>query len=222
MFLLFVRHGESEGNLAGLMQGRGDFPLSERGRAQAQRLGAWLAEHGVGWDAAYVSPLGRARQTAEIVVAAPEGRSRRWSRTWPRSPWAPWKGSTASRSPERHPDFLTRDITKLGDFGAYGGETYEAIQERVARLTKKLFERHREASAERVLLVAHGGLGFHLLKSLVCEPVPPVCILRLGNCTASLVRMRERRGVFFGELTWHVPVELMGGVEERDVGALFR
>jgi broad specificity phosphatase PhoE len=221
MFLLFVRHGESEGNLAGLMQGRGDFPLSERGRAQAQRLGAWLAEHGVGWDAAYVSPLGRARQTAEIVVAAAGGPEPEVEPDLAEVTVGSLEGLNREQIAERHPDFLTREITKLGDFGAYGGETYDGIQERVARLTKKLFERHREAG-DRVLLVAHGGLGFHLLKSLVCEPVPPVCILRLGNCTASLVRLRERRGVFFGELVWHVPVELMGGVDERDVGALFR
>jgi hypothetical protein len=61
-----------------------------------------------------------------------------------------------------------------------------------------------------VLCVGHGGLNFQLLKQLICEPVPRVCIVRMGNCSATLVRFRERRGTFMGEIVWHVPVELMG------------
>ena len=219
MFLLFVRHGESEGNSAGLMQGRGDFPLTERGRYLALRVGAWLREHDVGWDAAYVSPLTRARQTADIIVAQAGGPAPVVEPDLAEVTVGSLEGLNREQIAERHPDFLTRELEKLGDFAAYGGESYDDIQARVGRVVDKLSASHRE---ERVLLVGHGGLGFHLLKSLVCEPVPLVCILRLGNCTASLVRMRERRGVFFGELVWHVPVELMGGVDERDVGALFR
>ncbi|HEV8248129.1 MAG TPA: hypothetical protein VGP93_20280, partial [Polyangiaceae bacterium] len=54
-----------------------------------------------------------------------------------------------------------------------------------------------------------GGFHFQLLKLLVCEPVPRVCIVRMSNCAATLVRLRERHGVFRGELVWHVPIELM-------------
>ena len=56
-----------------------------------------------------------------------------------------------------------------------------------------------------------GGFNFQLLKRLVCRPVPRTCIVRMGNCSATLVRLRDVRGTFMGELIWHVPVELMGG-----------
>jgi hypothetical protein len=33
----------------------------------------------------------------------------------------------------------------------------------------------------------------------------------MGNCSATLVRFREHRGTYIGEIVWHVPVELMEG-----------
>jgi hypothetical protein len=61
-----------------------------------------------------------------------------------------------------------------------------------------------------VLLVGHGGFHFQLAKSLICEPVPRVCILRITNCAATLIRLRERHATYMGELLWHIPVDLMG------------
>lgn len=45
-------------------------PLTKKGRAQSQRLGAFLDSHGVRPDVIVSSPLVRAQQTAEIVAAA--------------------------------------------------------------------------------------------------------------------------------------------------------
>jgi broad specificity phosphatase PhoE len=67
--LTFLRHGESVGNAENRMQGHADFPLSEKGRAQARALLArWQAE-GVQFDTVITSPLSRARETAEIIAA---------------------------------------------------------------------------------------------------------------------------------------------------------
>ncbi len=43
----FLRHGKSIGNAEERFQGQSDFPLTEAGRAQAQRVGGTLAE---GWS----------------------------------------------------------------------------------------------------------------------------------------------------------------------------
>lgn len=64
-----VRHGESVGNAEGRYQGHADFPLTERGIAQARALASqWQAE-GRQFDGCISSPLLRARQTAEILCA---------------------------------------------------------------------------------------------------------------------------------------------------------
>ena len=65
----FLRHGESVDNAESRWQGQSDYPLTENGRAQARALaGRWKAEN-IRYDLAITSPLGRARETAEIVVS---------------------------------------------------------------------------------------------------------------------------------------------------------
>lgn len=63
----FLRHGESTGNATGYHQGQYDFPLSEKGVQQAQRLAALWKEKGLQFAQIISSPLSRARQTAEII-----------------------------------------------------------------------------------------------------------------------------------------------------------
>jgi 2,3-bisphosphoglycerate-dependent phosphoglycerate mutase len=69
-FVTFLRHGESVGNQENRFQGQADFPLTDKGRSQAQALAKrWQAE-GVTFDRCFTSPLLRAKETAEIVTSA--------------------------------------------------------------------------------------------------------------------------------------------------------
>lgn len=67
MKIYLVRHGQSEGNLRDLWYGSTDLPLTDLGREQAREAGEKLRE--VPFAACYVSPLSRARETAELVLA---------------------------------------------------------------------------------------------------------------------------------------------------------
>ncbi|GAB4397806.1 MAG: histidine phosphatase family protein [Anaerolineales bacterium] len=68
--LTFVRHGESIGNAENRLQGQSDYPLSERGRAQAQALAQRWQSAGVTFDYLISSPLARALETGKIIAAA--------------------------------------------------------------------------------------------------------------------------------------------------------
>lgn len=66
----FLRHGESVGNAQSRWQGQSDYPLTERGRAQARALAErWQSEE-IKFDLVIASPLTRAKETAEIIAAA--------------------------------------------------------------------------------------------------------------------------------------------------------
>jgi len=67
MNLLLVRHGETLWNRAGRYQGRTDIPLSDVGLEQVAALGKRLANVAIG--VAIASPLGRAKTTAEAILA---------------------------------------------------------------------------------------------------------------------------------------------------------
>ena len=67
MKLGFIRHGQTNWNAEGRLQGSSDIPLNDVGRQQARDAVAVL---GAGtWDAIVSSPLSRARETAEIIAA---------------------------------------------------------------------------------------------------------------------------------------------------------
>ncbi|UXN32100.1 histidine phosphatase family protein [Glutamicibacter sp. M10] len=66
MKLGFVRHGQTQWNLEGRLQGSSDIPLNDTGRTQASEAVSVLA--GGNWDVIVSSPLSRARETAQIIA----------------------------------------------------------------------------------------------------------------------------------------------------------
>ena len=66
MRVLLARHGQTDWNAAGKIQGVSDVPLNERGREQAAALVGRVLDAGA-ISAVYTSPLKRARETAEII-----------------------------------------------------------------------------------------------------------------------------------------------------------
>jgi probable phosphoglycerate mutase len=134
--LLLVRHGETDWNAEGRLQGQTDRPLSDFGRLQARELADELADEQL--DAIYASDLARARETAEIVgerlglsVALDPGLREK--------DWGTWEGLTA----------VQRDRVE------FVGESTEEHQERILRTLRRIAERH--PSGARVLVVTHGG-----------------------------------------------------------------
>ncbi|HJU36658.1 MAG TPA: histidine phosphatase family protein [Gaiellaceae bacterium] len=134
--LLLVRHGETDWNADGRLQGQTDRPLSDFGRRQAQQLADELADEEL--EAIYSSDLSRARETAEIVgerlglpvVLDPELREK---------DWGTWEGLTA----------VERDRVE------FVGESTDAHQERMLRALRRIAANH--SAGDRVLVVTHGG-----------------------------------------------------------------
>jgi len=134
--LLLVRHGETDWNADGRLQGQTDRPLSDFGRRQARQLADEL--EGEDLEAVYASDLVRARETAEIVaerlglpvVLDPGLREKNWGT---------WEGLTA----------VERDRVE------FVGESTQEHQERTLGALRRISERH--PGDRRVLVVTHGG-----------------------------------------------------------------
>lgn len=66
---VFLRHAESVGNVEARWQGQSDYPLTEKGRAQARALAERWTEEKVHFDLVITSTLARARETAQIATS---------------------------------------------------------------------------------------------------------------------------------------------------------
>lgn len=64
--ICLVRHGETEWNAQGKLQGREDIDLNDTGRKQAEECGMYL-KNIKNWDVMITSSLKRAKQTAKII-----------------------------------------------------------------------------------------------------------------------------------------------------------
>lgn len=66
--IFVARHGQNEDNIAGVLGGHRDKPLTDYGRQQARDLAQGIIDTGLMFDAVYCSPLIRAHETADIVA----------------------------------------------------------------------------------------------------------------------------------------------------------
>jgi probable phosphoglycerate mutase len=169
--LYFIRHGETDWNREHRLQGQHDIPLNARGRVQATRCGEVLRDllerdgrRAV--EYAYVSsPLGRARETMEMMRAAMglEPLAYRTDARLMEMSFGRWEGFTFAELEVREAEALAeRERDKWG-FVLPGGESYAQLQTRV--------HSWYEGLEQDTVVSAHGGVCRVLMASLsVAEP----------------------------------------------------
>ncbi len=181
MLLRLARHGESEGNFAGSLQGsRFDTPLSARGLRQAESLAIRLAEEGL--DAVWASPMRRARETAEIV-AAPHGVSVSIDADLVEFDWGGWSGRPFDGALEADVSAV-RARWRAGETGLApsGGESPEAAAARATRFLARL----AATGARAPLVVAHGRFNRILMAVLLGRPLSRMDEIRQRNGSLSV------------------------------------
>jgi len=138
--ILFVRHGETDWNREGRFQGTQDIPLNEEGRRQARHLArAWDQ----GGDVVLSSPLGRARETAEILAAAMGLPIHGFDPRLIEREYGAGAGLTMAERRERFPDGVIPGV-----------EPTESMRERAKGFLDAVLQEH---SGRRVVAVSHGG-----------------------------------------------------------------
>ncbi len=145
MRLILVRHGESEWNAAGKVQGQADPGLSPAGRDQARLLAPLV--RALEPEVVVTSDLRRAVQTGVLVSGADGATDRRWREC----AMGDWTGRSAT---ELYADPEGRFASwREGRADPPGGETWAEMCARVSDAVGSL----RGTGAERALVVTHGG-----------------------------------------------------------------
>jgi probable phosphoglycerate mutase len=201
MTILLVRHGETDGNAARILQ-RADVPLNDRGLRQAERLAQRLSAHG--FVRILCSDLERARMTAAPIAAR--------------------SGIAIEESPllqERNfGDLRGMPYAELAenpfapDFAPPNGEDWATFHTRVADAFAFIVDRRRGANGNLVV-VTHGLVCRALVErhALVREGV--VIPERFDNTSVTVLHENAPHGVSLLNCTRHLAASLE---MERDGG----
>ncbi|WP_459130122.1 histidine phosphatase family protein [Guggenheimella bovis] len=157
MKLFFVRHGETDYNRQGIIQGARDIPLNDAGRAQAKVLREKIVE--LSLEAIFSSPLKRAKETAEILnenLSLPvHFDDRLVERHFGELEGKSYESLDWSKD-EDNWDFL-KDA-----YESFGVESIESMDKRIDSFIEDL----KKTPFERVLILSHGSLGKLFMKKI--------------------------------------------------------
>lgn len=144
--IAFVRHGETEANRSGLLLGRADPPLTERGVDQAHRVAEAIAS--LGPARLVTSPLQRARATAAIIGQA-SGLDASIDERLIELDYGSWDGTSLSAADAERVERWRRDSS----LAPHGGESLDEVGLRVAAFCLEAAE--RSADAFPLVAVSH-------------------------------------------------------------------
>jgi broad specificity phosphatase PhoE len=167
--IYYIRHGETEWNADGRLQGAQDIPLNDLGRRQAADAGGILAglfardgrnEQSLPFVA---SPLGRARSTMELVRSALKLPPHDYSvdDRLREIGYGHWEGSTLAQMQASDPDVFAARQAEKWTVPPPGGETYASVQLRMRDWYDSLLG--------DTVAVAHGGTARALMVALGIE-----------------------------------------------------
>lgn len=162
----FIRHGETDWNREGRLQGQRDIPLNPRGRDQARAAGRMLARLAAdcGFDLPALdfvaSPLGRTLETMRLLrqSAGLNADAFRTDARLKELSFGQWEGRTWSELKREDPGGMARRKADKWRFVPPGGESYADLVERVLPAVQPL--------APGAVVVSHGGVARALLQAL--------------------------------------------------------
>jgi broad specificity phosphatase PhoE len=192
--LLLIRHGESQGNREGRLQGRREYPLTERGLLQARALATRLAVTPI--TALYGSPIRRAMDTAREVGTALGLEVVADARVQEYDFGEELSGLTWREIRDRQPEIVAALATGHAEFPSYPGEEGRtAFRDRVCGALGEIVERHREDNA--VAVITHAGpIVVYLMETLgrgYSRPVP----FTIGNASITTIEFSRSGDAFF-------------------------
>ncbi|OYW60454.1 MAG: phosphoglycerate mutase [Rhizobiales bacterium 17-65-6] len=171
--LFLVRHGETDWNIAGRLQGRRDIPLNSLGRIQAAEVGRVLGQMVADVRAlTYVSsPLSRAVETMRILRTAldlPVSDFRQDADLRELS-FGRWEGSTWPDLRRRYPEDVEARDREPWHFAPPAGESYGELAVRACAVV--------DALPSDSVVVTHGGVIRALLQAKTGMPTGEAALL---------------------------------------------
>jgi len=149
--ICLTRHGETDWNKQGILQGWLDVPINDRGREQAHAMAAHFAA--TGFSAVWSSPLARARETATIIahrLGLPEPQSHVGLKE---RHFGAIQGIPKSELAELNPVLLEQILRRNPAASFVGGESMDEFADRILGACADIGAQH---PGQMVLVITHG------------------------------------------------------------------
>ncbi|MDP2632585.1 MAG: histidine phosphatase family protein [Candidatus Curtissbacteria bacterium] len=181
--LILARHGETDWNKNGLLQGSSDFAkLNNVGKKQAKALEKALIKFNV--DIIYSSSLKRASETAEIINKILK-KEIVFDDALKERNWGDWEGRDAAV------EFLRlekMDIRTRFNFKPPNGESWREFEIRLIKSVEKIVENNND---KRVLIVTHGGSIRALVPVIKKVPREQTLHLKFANTSITIFKLNK-------------------------------
>ena len=154
MNIYLLRHGETDWNRQGRIQGHTDIPLNENGRKQIAQVAAGLAGVCPDMDVILCSPLSRAKESAAIAAGQlhyPKDTIIEEPLLIERS-FGEAEGLTAAEREQKYPNYHYSDIGYVFP----GMESFEELLGRARSVFRKITETYKDK--DNILAVSHGAM----------------------------------------------------------------
>ena len=194
MNVYFIRHGETDYNKQGLIQGRTDIPLNEKGILQAEAAAAYFKNKVIKFDRVYASPLIRAKKTASVVSGWDMADIRTDERVQELA-FGTAEGMDFHTLPENIMNLFTKPAAYIPPEGA---EPLDELKDRCRSFLDELAEMvEKEPDVQTVLVATHGAALRGILSCLDRSPLEKFWKKGLYNCCVAKARLEN--GEWFPE-----------------------
>jgi len=204
--IYMVRHGETQWNTEGRIQGQTNIPLSEVGKHQASLAADQLST--VKFDAVYSSDLDRTLETAKIIVASsnlkivtnPNLRERFFGI---------FEGLTIQEREDTYPELFAQSTKNDVDFTPPEGESIKDTYTRISTPVQTYKDKHMN---DNILIVGHGGSLRCAISSLLDLPLESSFKFVLSNCGITIFETYENNTVLLSYNDTHH----IHGIEKKE------
>ncbi|BCG59904.1 histidine phosphatase family protein [Paenibacillus sp. URB8-2] len=177
MLMGLIRHGQTDWNAVGRIQGQSDIPLNGEGRRQAEMLAERLLHEPYRWDYCITSNLSRAEETGRIIAGRLELPLLEADERIRERAYGQVEGLTAAEREARW--------GRNWDQQEFGQEKDEQLQTRALAFMEELSSKHPD---KNVLVVSHGGLLAQLYTALYKNKYSE----RIGNLSLTILEKKEQ------------------------------
>lgn len=203
-YVYFARHGQTEYNKQKRLQGWKDSPLSEEGIGHSQLMGEAL--QGYSFSNVWVSPLGRAIQTANIMQEY-IGFEYETTDDLREVSFGDWEGLTLPEIGEQYPGMWEDRQNDKWNYIPPGGESNKHARERALRMKERIISSMPES---QILVIAHFAINRLVLSQFM--NIAPEDVMRMNVPHGIIYRLLHIGGEW--QISWQMAGQLDEGFQE--------